>query len=309
MRAKLFGEVHLHLGAHRTGSTTFQAMLGANGKAIQSQGVRVGFAGHRLASADHQISSENQIDLRLLHRKLSKSKRAMRQQIAKNRSEIAPVVKKGIRQQALLSEENLIGGMAALERGRFYPHVHARMTLLRKALFPSAVGNVLLLVRSYETFFESAFRKRAEVNALPEFTEIAKLQADFSGGWPTVVDHVLDALRPKQLIVVTYGRNRDDLALLSLLCPQLDVTDMKRPEEWANTSFSDKALFECQKRLHAGEVLTREAAWAIRDTFAGVPADRQFANFLPDQASVLKDRFQADIERLRRHTGITMIDI
>jgi hypothetical protein len=308
LRAKLFGEVHLHLGAHRTGSTSFQSALDANGDAIQAQGVCLGFAARSMILPVHQQSPEYHLGLRLRSQALNKSKRALKQQISKNRSEIAQIVKKGIGQQALLSEENLIGSMAALEQGRFYPHIHARMTLLRKVLYPSAIGNVLLVIRSYSSFFESAFRKRAEVNALPEFSEISKIQADFKGGWPMVVDCILDALRPKQLIVATYGRDRDDLELLGKLCPKLDVTDMKHPERWSNMSYSDRALFECQKRLHAGEVLSRDASWEIRDEFADAPSERHFAKLPPEVVKVLGERFQTDLDILRHHTGITMID-
>ncbi|WP_424939769.1 hypothetical protein [Aliiroseovarius sp. S253] len=202
----------------------------------------------------------------------------------------------------------MIGIMASFENGQFYPHVHARMTLLRKVLFPIAIGNVLLIVRSYDSFFESAFRKRAEVNALPEFSDVAKLQVEFRGGWPTVVDCVLDALRPKKLIVAAYGRQRDDLMLLNQLCPTLSVADMHRPEKWANTSFSDSALFECQKRLRMDGELSRDASRAIRDEFEGTPSDRPFAKFLPEQAAVLKDRYQEDLDVLRRRADITLID-
>lgn len=301
LRDKLFGEVHLHLGAHRTGSTSFQTLLSENYHVIQSQGVRVGFARRHLAPY-------GQLEVKLPHKKLSKDKRGMVRQFLKVRSEIAPVVRKGFNQQALLSEENLIGVMRNFEKGRFYPSAHARMTYLRNALFPSAIGNVLMLVRSYDSFFESAFRKRAEVNALPEFSEVAKLQTEFVGGWPDVVDQVLDALRPRELIVAAYGRERDDLALLGQLCPTLRIAEMKRPGKWANTSFSDRALFECQRRLNAGEVLSREESRVIRDEFADAPADRPFANFLPEQASKLKERYQADLDVLRRHSGITLID-
>ncbi|SPF76154.1 hypothetical protein ALP8811_01154 [Aliiroseovarius pelagivivens] len=302
MRAKLFGEVHLHLGAHRTGSTSFQTLLGVNYDAIRAHGIRVGFTGRGAVPNGH-------LDLQLGHRVFARKNHSERKRhIAETKANLAPFVRNGINQQSILSEENMLGGMASFERGALYPDVKMRMEILRKALLPSAVGNVLLLIRSYEDFFKSAFRNRAERYELPAFSKVAQVQSEFDGGWPEVVDHILNALHPKQLFVVTYSRDRDDLALLKQLCPKLDVADMKRPEAWANSSFSDGALFECQRRLHAGEALSRDASRAIRDEFADAKVDRPFAVYDPDQAAVLRERYQSDLEVLRRHTGITFVE-
>lgn len=301
MRAKLFGEVHLHLGAHRTGSTTFQMILGENSAAILAQGVRVGFAGRG------DIPNGN-LDLRVRHQAFAKGKARVKQHIAEIRSELAPFVKAEGSKHAIISDENMLGGMAPFELGAFYPDVPLRMEIIRKALFPNAIGNLLLMVRPYDTLFESAFRKRAERFALPAFPEVAPVQTRFEGGWPKVVDQILNTLKPKRLFVVTYGRDRDDLALLKQLCPTLDVTGMKRPETWVNSSFTDNALFECQRQIHAGEELTQEASWAIRDAFAEGQAEQPFAKFAPKQAAMLKDRYQADLATLRNHAGITFLE-
>lgn len=300
MRAKSCGEVHIHLGAHRTGSTAFQMTLSTNAAAIGAQGFGLGFPGRGGVP-------NGQLKLYLEHEAVSDEK-LFDAQVSDGRAAIFPIVANASQRQSILSEENLIGGMISFHKGEFYPYAREKMTLLREVVLPANIGNVLLLIRSYDTLFESAFRKRAEAMVMPNYTKVRGRQTNFVGGWPKLVDDIRETLRPKNLIVVPYRRKRDDLALLKWLCPEIDVSQLEPNTGYTNESLSDSALFEIQRRRYFGEHLNWDEKQRIRKAYADKVADRPFAKLLPEQARVLSDRYLADIETLRHHTGITFVE-
>ncbi|WP_298905978.1 hypothetical protein [uncultured Aliiroseovarius sp.] len=232
----------------------------------------------------------------------------LRTQIAKNRADLAPVLGTGEYHQALLSEENFIGGMISFEQGRFYPNVRERMRLLRMVLHPAAIGNVMLMIRSYDTLFESAFRKRAETHVMPSYEDVRHRQANFEGGWPAVVEAILAELRPQKLLVVPYRRKRDDLALLGRLCPHLDMAGLTPSEGRTNISFPDAALFEIQRQRRAGNKLFWDEKRAIYDAFADKVAERPFVQLHSDHAKNLRARYLSDLALMRQRSDLTLVE-
>ncbi|NDW52380.1 hypothetical protein [Aliiroseovarius sp. PrR006] len=297
---KQLREVHLHLGAHRTGSTAFQMVLSANATALHAQGLRLGFP-------ERSRVPNGQLRTHLDHAALGDPKQ-LKKQIAKNRADLAPVLNTDEYHQALLSEENFIGGMISFEQGRFYPNVRERMILLRMVLHPAEIGNVMLMIRSYDSLFESAFRKRAETHVMPSYEAVRHRQAEFEGGWPTVVEAILAELKPQKLLVVPYRRERDDLALLELLCPHLGLAGLTPSEGYTNMSFPDAALFEIQRQRRAGKKLFWDEKRAIYDAFADKVAERPFVQLYPDHAENLRARYLSDLELLRRRSDVTLVE-
>lgn len=300
MRSEVFGDVHLHLGAHRTGSTAFQIMLSDNAASLGAQGMRVGFPSRgRVPNGQLQTYLEPQA--------LSDPEQ-LEIQIAQNRADIAQIVGDGEGQQSLLSEENFIGGMISFQQGKFYPHARERMILLKKVLQPAEVGNVMLMIRAYDTLFVSAFRKRAENQLVPNYDVVRRRQAEFEGGWPKVVDDILSELKPRNLFVVPYRRERDDLALLGLLCPQVDTTKLQPSVGQVNASFPDAVLFEIQRRRRAGERLDWAEKRAIHKAYSGRATDQPFVKLLPKHAESLRARYLSDLELLRGRSDITLVE-
>lgn len=300
MRSEVFGEVHLHLGAHRTGSTAFQMMLSDNADSLRAQGVSVGFPSRG------QVPN-GQLQTYLEHQALSDPEQ-LKKQIAQNRADIAPIVGSDEGQHSLLSEENFIGGMISFQQGKFYPHARDRMILLKKVLQPAEVGNVMLMIRAYDTLFVSAFRKRAENQLVPNYDVVRRRQAEFEGGWPKVVDDILSGLKPRNLFVVPYRRERDDLALLGRLCPQVDTTKLKPSTGHTNASFPDAALFEIQRRRRAGERLGWAEKRAIYEAFADKSTRQPFVKVFPKHEESLRARYLSDLELLRARSEITLVE-
>ncbi|MCI2398484.1 hypothetical protein [Aliiroseovarius subalbicans] len=286
-------EVHIHAGAHRTGSSAVQMFLDLNATEIRSQGFDLAYAGRDGAEG-------GALKLWLpapRHSAKERNWRAMKAQgnLAKHATGDRPLI---------LSEENIIGRMTPFYAGKFYPHAEGRLSFLRDVLEGRSVGNLLFLLRPYDSLFVSAYRKRAEENKVRDFDEIAPGMAGFQGGWPEIVRLIRDVLTPRRLIVLPYGRPRTEVALAKLFVPELDTSAMRDPAKAVNASLSDAALHALQARWRAGEEAARATVEAARAEFADTKADKPFAAFSVAQAATLRARYDADLDQIRAFSGV-----
>lgn len=158
----------LHLGAHRTGSTTFEKTLTKNADVLRAEGIEIwppkflreleGFslvvnARKRLAAGD--LAAQNTVDVarETLHAAFDK------------------VAASGAK-TLLMSEENMLGTMHRnLKDRRLYATAAERLTIYAD-LLPQAPAKVALGVRSYADYWRSAYlfvlRKRQLERFTPE---------------------------------------------------------------------------------------------------------------------------------------------
>jgi hypothetical protein len=138
-------DVVLHVGAHRTASTTFQKTLGANGAALAEAGVV--YWGPKCTRAG------------LLHGLIGRpaaqdaGMRAMG--VARVARRVRAVERSGAR-MLLVSEENVLGSMqAALSGAGFYADARARVAVLAEA-FGAHRLTIALAIRAQDAWWRSA---------------------------------------------------------------------------------------------------------------------------------------------------------
>ena len=141
-------DVILHVGAHRTGTTTFQGFLNDNRTAFRSAGVAFWGPGRiRKGMFAGLIRDPDCLS--------SNDRRVAKRSVGRVHVEIARAKSFGM-SQLVVSEENMLGTMAKnLNQIRLYPQAEPRMARFGPAFGGNRLA-VSLSIRSYETYWSSA---------------------------------------------------------------------------------------------------------------------------------------------------------
>ncbi len=288
--------VYLHAGAHRTGTSSFQLCLAQNRAALARVGYGVAYPGRDGVPG-------GRLKLRLPGPRHGAGRMARIEAIARaGLAKAAPDPDRAL----ILSEENIPGRMFHFYSGRFFPASAARLAVLARALEAPPV-HLIYVLRPYAALYASAYRKRAEDNAVAPFARIVPHLLSIDRGWPELLAEMRDILTPGRLSVVAYENRGQSRDLLRLLVPELAGVDLTEPDRVVNLSASDAALAILQGKYHAGEKPGR-AEW--RRIIEAHRDDRQsvaFASYTGDQRARLDARYARDVERVAGMAGITMI--
>lgn len=139
-------KVFLHIGAHRTGSTSLQTYMRQNKNALNAQGV--GFWGPmRLRKGLIYDVMPNALTP-LTERRYQRACMRIQMQLDSSRS-------RGI-DRLLVSEENMIGTMRHnFKTSRLYPSAGQRVARFARAFGPN-VGGIVLSIRALDSYWTSA---------------------------------------------------------------------------------------------------------------------------------------------------------
>ncbi len=288
--------VYLHVGAHRTGTSSLQMCLHDNRELIAERGFDMAYPGRdgipsgdlglRLPSPRHGDAKQGHFTRKLrkeLGRRMSPEGRGF-----------------------ILSEENIPGRMIHFLSGKFYPAAENRMKVIADAL-GERPKRVLCVVRSYEELYVSAHRKRAEDNLVDPFDKSRVNIMRMDRGWPEFVMMMRDVLNPEECAVVPMAARGDSRNLLKHLVPELDQTGFVEPARTMNLSATDAGMIALQERYAAGETLGR-AQWAeVIAEHAADTTSHGFAEFTADESQILQDKYTADCDALSKMDGITYI--
>ena len=203
----------------------------------------------------------------------------------------------------ILSEENIAGRMFHFYSGQFYPAAEARCRALREAL-GGPVARMVLVIRPYAGLYASAFRKRAEDNAVRPFREVVPRLMAMDRGWPELVAVLRDTLAPEAFEVVPFSARGASRDLLYRLVPEAGA-GWTEPEEVVNLSATDAALEALQTRYHAGDTLDR-AAWKAVIAEHAADAGRGFAAFTDAERNTLDTRYNQDLLRIGEMDGVSL---
>lgn len=284
--------MHLHLGAHRTGTSSLQMCLHDNRAALAA-------AGWALAYPGRDGIPSGELALRL-PRPRDKDAGPFVAKVA------ATLTDRAGDRDLVLSEENVPGRMFHFLQGRFYPAAEARLRVLR-AGWPGTVGRALLVVRRYDELFLSGYRKRAEENPVPDFADLRDNYMAMDRGWPDLADLVREILAPETLTVVEYTVRGESRDLLARLVPGTKAEDLAEPDHRVNLSASDAALSALQRRFRAGKTPGPKRRADIIARHADNRERGSFAAFEPEQVKTLRDRYAADLDAIAKMPGMTLI--
>lgn len=283
--------VYLHAGAHRTGTSSFQLCLDLNRDALHRAGYDTAYPGRDgIPGGTLRLELPHQGDT----------------------AEVAGVLRQHSPdpgRKLILSEELIAGGMRPFYSSRFYPHAEQRLTALRaacRALGAPEITRVVLVIRSYDAFFASAYRKRAEDDLAPPFAELVPRFVAMRRGWPAIVRIFKDVLEPQELVVLDYRSRGSSTALLRRLVPELELP-LEEPGSRLNLSATDAALDALQARYRAGQVLDRADRSAVIAEHRETRGPTGFASFPESERRILSERYQEHLDRIAAISGITLV--
>lgn len=285
--------LYIHAGAHRTGTSSLQLCLAENRAVLDRHGLDVAYPGRDGVQG-------GRLKLRLPRpRHGAKRIPVFADSVREHLTSLSPDQDRGL----VLSEENILGPMRHFYEGRFYPASANRLATMAQAL-DAPPRHVVFVVRPYDAFYISAFRKRAEDNAVPPFASLRNNLMAMDRGWVEVVTELRDILRPRRLTVVAYGTRGSSAGLLARLVPDLAGETLKEPDQVVNLSATDAALMALQKRYQSGETLQRAVWKSVVEQFRNDTVATDFASFSDADSTVLKARYSEDLERICALNGV-----
>lgn len=241
-------DISLHLGCHRSGTTTLQRLLEANRAALAAGGTAVWTPKQIRAGLFSGIEAAPgaQTDERARQARRAVGRiRTLQQQLERDGAE-----------RLIVSEENIAGTMRAnLRRGALYPDFAARLAAYRPAFAGDSAGNsagagltIALGIRSYEMYWASALTYCLGRNLpIPEAGAIAAL-ARQPRRWRHMIEEIAAVFSEARIVVWPFERwgAQPERQLAQLNGGFLPAVPLARKRERANASLH---LPELRRRL------------------------------------------------------------
>ena len=191
----------VHIGAHRTGTTSFQTLLGK----------------YRENLADRNVQALTPGILRKKARivKTTTPKRSSSNQLATAEHRwklVESLLKDG--QRVVMSEENILGSMEpCLRKAQLYPHLRRRLKNLAPLL--QNANELILVVRKAQDWWNSLIAVSAKQGAIPTTEQVQKISI-CSRGWHHVVAEICEFYPEIPLRLIPYSPvSHDNLSELS----------------------------------------------------------------------------------------------
>ncbi|MEL7344749.1 MAG: hypothetical protein AAFN59_07800 [Pseudomonadota bacterium] len=287
------GDLYLHLGGHRTGSSSLQLAMEMNAEAFHGAGIDTAYPSRDGAQG-------GRLRLRLLKRVTGG------QGPIANAERVRAHLKDHMRDDTrslLVSDENVLGAVAELAAGHFYRTVRRRCRVLGAALWTQP-RRVVLVTRPYGDLFASAYRFQASIAPVAPFEDVVSAMETFKGGWLRPIEHIMGFLKPQELVVVDYSKRGSSAALLGRLT---GLEGLKEPARRVNLSATDAAIVAIQARLASGQDASRET---LRDLVVEHCHDTQdFGIAAIPQAlnAALLQRYEADLDEVSKRSDVTLV--
>jgi len=277
-------DVTLHVGAHRTGTTTLQRFLEANRSHLAAQGIGVWgprrtrdglFAG--LVKAPNRITVEDM-------KRGDRSTGLIRVELA--RAELA-----GLRHM-IVSEENMIGSMENnVNLRRLYPHAKVRIERFAGA-FGTGCSRILLTIRSYDRHWASTLGFCLKIGYnLPDATLLKALVAQ-PIRWSRIVRDISTAFPEAEIIVSPFegmvGLPEHQLETLLGFAP---AGPFSATREWHNASPDRRGLASILSDYQGQDVPQGEHA--LRTGIG------PWQPFTEDQRALMRAAYSQDLAWLR----------
>lgn len=299
----------LLLGAHRTGSTALERVLARNEGALGAVGL-----GFWPQEDLRQEDGFNEVFALARRPARDRAARAALEGLgARLASRWQAQAGRGTR-GLLLSEENMLGHMAAnLRRGVFYPQAAARLRAYA-ALLPAPPRRIGLGIRSYADCWVSAYRYCLPRHDLPEFADLRDALALQPRGWCDLVTDIASVFPGTELLVWPQEALGAALPAIAarLIGYPADAAALDVPARRVNAApqAGDAALIHALRRDRPG-LKGPDLELALAPLRGSAPADADPAeaqDFTPAQRRALDRRYALDLDELADgHAGACLI--
>ena len=260
-------DIILHLGAHRSASTSFQRYMRASAEALLASGT--GFWGpcRTRKGLFHNIDARTARD----------------RDRGRVRLALAGAARRGLA-QLVISDENMIGtARRNLAAASLYPDIGERLARYRAAFGP--VARAHLQIRAHDLYWSSALAYCLPRGLpLPRPEGLAQLAR--ARGWRGVIEDMASALPEAEITVTPFERYAGRPARLLAVMLDRPAVPADTLRAWANRAPDMAAL---------RKVLTDRGESPI----ALGPGEGRWMPFLPEAAAALRETYQDDIYWLR----------
>lgn len=283
-------KIRLHLGAHRTGTTTLQTILRQNSEVMLSHGVRCltcwGFGNRSdpglrsVTRLVHQASKQSRLGG---WSKRRDARRMLDLQIGAERQDVL-----------VLSDENLLGKPISEGDGAgVYPNSRDSLQACARVL-SNAPERVHVTVRDYASFLTSAYAMAAVYGSRKvPFVSVKERMLRVEHRWPQVLRDVCDAFPRSKVSFGVFEKAPIETTLEVLLAPEVKVNALDLAVPRQNSSPTVEAIAAAFER----GPLEYEVADALILEHAG---GTRFDPLSDHEKAELSDLYAEDLGVLRR---------
>ena len=295
-------ELVLHLGVHRTGTTSLQAGLDAADEYLASKGI--------VALTPPRIGKRGAITIRKLVGILTSTKRASSRWLywyyrRKARAKLASLLIEQTGhpeypERLILSDEKMLGRAFGKNGEAVYPFARAHFASIAR-LLPVSPTEVHLTLRSYESFLTSVYAMRAiYAKGVGEFDLIRNEFVKTNRRWPDLIRDIQLTFPNARIVLSEFEKCDVTNRLISLIGDRRhDVGYRISIPERLNQSPTLEAI----KFARANEQSSLDADTIVSKFSNGT----KFDPFSLGEKKLLQQKYQEDILKLRKIRGIEWV--
>ena len=228
---------------------------------------------------------------------LDERREFLREEIEKHHINEAP--------RTIISEENIPSGFQGLFSDRPYGAAYDRLAFMTSEM-TRPVRRVLLVVRSYDSFLKSAYRKRCEFRLIEPFAEYVPHAIKAKRGWFDLAGDILRAVAPEALVVLRQEDRPSHREMLHHFIPETRGLPLEDIREQVNVSPTDAACRAMQAIYADGRKLGVGATRRLIADYADDKSGPSIAEFTPDETETLRARYAGDLTRISHLEGVEM---
>lgn len=284
--------LRIHVGAHRTGTTTLQSIIRENDAALSASGIKAltcWGAGDRtnpgLRNVTRMVEKASRRRGVLRFLKIREANRELRRQCGDDPCELL-----------VLSDENLLGKPFSIPHGTaLYPHSRRILTALASVL-PASPESIHITVREYASFLTSAYAMSAVYSSnVPRFHEIKRALTRLERGWPDVLVDIQSSFPKSKITFSCYEETSVKTTLHAILGWDTTTLATDKSEKTINASPTVEAI---NASMLASSKTHGEADALIQQYAQGT----KFDPFSETEKTQLRSRYERDLVALRSST-------
>lgn len=284
--------LHLHLGAHKTGSTFLQKTFLANISNLEAAGISY-----------ISLAESRSLVLPALQGRSAPARatRDCRDLFAARWSQHDAV---------LLSDENLLGSLYRFSAGRgLYPSSQANLRSFVAILGEDVEVILYLSVRSYAAWLQSAYLQMLKRKRLVAFADFVKTVHLSALSWVGLVERLARAVPRARIVIWSYELFANDNAgVVSFLSEKMGAVDMRVVEARPNPSLSaiaHEVLMTCSQ-AGIGESDIQSLLKYLQAHLSVAKGYAKPVLLGPGEISLLDRRYKAHLRQLRQLPGVDM---
>lgn len=208
----------VHLGAHRTGTTSFQSTLQSNRKTLLASGIRyIGPDETRSGLFDHLMKRKPQ---------LTRDETNAAKESADHLREFLDREERSSN-RVVLSEENIIGSIRRnISTRSMYPEVHQSLAMLAPAF--SRIDTFFITIRELEQWWNSCLSFAIGRFLEPPDEALLNQISEGSLGWRRLIETILELFPSANVKVLEFGQlSSSPKELLEAVCGWQNLPELE----------------------------------------------------------------------------------